>query len=502
MGSGSPNPEWAGYFSRESLPFSRDKPLLISESPKEVRCSPLKLHSTPQEKLLLRGPNRVHQGQPETIPDTMPTCHSATPDTLTADPNSFKDIENRVYPSRNTDMKPSHHPPLYLLVATVSFFLGTVFDPTDKSESSASTNTPAESAIRKTDPASIQPARGESTSVDSQPDASAEVPTTQQDTAPAPRGDITDVPATRPKPASPETKSAAAVAAAPVLKTGLGEVSIFTADNPWNQDVSSLPVHRQSKTWLRAIGLSDGLHPDFGTVWNGSPNGIPYVVVDPDQPKVPVKFEYDDESDPGPYPIPNGVPIEGGANAPFESDRHIILIDPRKKLLYELFQAIPDPIRGWRAGSGAIFDLGSDKLRPDGWTSADAAGLPVFPGLVRYDEVADGEIRHALRFTVERTQRAYIHPARHFASRRSDATLPPMGLRVRLRADYDISEFPRSAQTILTALKRYGMLLADNGSDWFISGAPDPRWKDSELATLKRVRGRDLECVFTGPLKQ
>ena len=399
-------------------------------------------------------------------------------------------------------MKPSHHPPLYLLVATVSFFLGTMIDPNDKSGSSASAEARTGSANQEINPAPARPAISDSIVADSQPDASAEVLTTQEDTTPAPRGDITDSPAARSDPASPETNSSAVPAAAPVLRTPLGEVNIFTADNAWNQDVSSLSVHPQSKTWLRAIGLSDGLHPDFGTVWDGSPNGIPFVVVDSDQPKLPVNFEYDDESDPGPYPIPDGVPIEGGPHASFESDRHIILIDPQKQLLYELFQAIPDPVFGWRAGSGAIFDLGSDKLRPDGWTSADAAGLPVFPGLVRYDEVSDGEIRHALRFTVERTQRAYIHPARHFASRHSDATLPPMGLRVRLRADYDISGFPRSAQVILTALKTYGMLLADNGSDWFISGAPDPRWKDRDLATLKRVRGRDLECVFTGPLKQ
>jgi len=237
-------------------------------------------------------------------------------------------------------------------------------------------------------------------------------------------------------------------------------------------------------------------------VWNGAPNGVPYVIVPPDQPKVPVQFEYDDESDPGPYPIPPGVPIEGGPDAPYDSDRHVILIDPQNRMLYELFQAIPDPIFGWRAGSGAIFDLSSDSLRPDGWTSADAAGLPVFPGLVRYEEVAAGEIRHALRFTVERTQRAYIHPARHFASRDSDPTLPPMGLRVRLRADYDISGFPRSAQVILRALKKYGMFLADNGSDWFITGAPDPRWNDDDLATLKRVKGADFECVDTGQLKR
>ena len=176
------------------------------------------------------------------------------------------------------------------------------------------------------------------------------------------------------------------------------------------------------------------------------------------------------------------------------------MIDAQNRRLYELFNAIPDPVHGWRAGSGAIFDLSSNALRPDGWTSADAAGLPVFPGLVRYEEVAAGEIRHALRFTVQRTQRAYIHPARHFASRSDDPRLPPLGLRVRLQADYDISAFPKTAQVILTALKKYGMLLADNGSDWFISGAPNPKWQDGALATIKRIKGRNLECVVTGPL--
>jgi hypothetical protein len=388
-------------------------------------------------------------------------------------------------------MKPSKHPPLYLLVAVTSFFLGTLADSFGESQSSASAEIPAEPATQAFAALPDNPAP------DNLPNSNTEqAPSAADEFAPPPPGE-NSVPE-----ASPPATSATPTTAVPALKTRLGNVEIFTANNDWNRDISDLPVHKMSSTWVRSIGLSDHLHPDFGPMWRGSPIGIPFVVVDSDQPKVKVKFEYDDESDPGPYPIPKGAPIEGGHDAPYESDRHIIMIDPKKKLLYELFQAIPDPVFGWRAGSGAIFDLSSDKLRPDGWTSSDAAGLPVFPGLVRYDEVADGEIRHAIRFTVERTQRAYIHPARHFASRHTNPTLPPMGLRVRLRADYDISKFPRSAQIVLTALKKYGMLLADNGSNWFISGVPDPRWQNDDLATLKRVKGRDFECVYTGPLKK
>lgn len=297
-----------------------------------------------------------------------------------------------------------------------------------------------------------------------------------------------------------QTGEAERPSAGPQLHTTIGSVEIFPESNEWNQRVDDLPVHEMSSVWLRSIGLDKGLHPDFGTTWRGAPNGIPFVVVSPDQPRVPVTFQYADESDPGPYPIPPNPPIEGGREAPLDSDRHVIMIDPQQRLLYELFHVVPDPVVGWRAGSGAIFDLSRNHYRPLGWTSADAAGLPIFPGLVRYDEVKAGAIRHALRFTVARTQRAYVFPARHFASRSSDPNLPPMGLRVRLRADFDVSGFPPDVQVILTALQRYGMLLADNGSDWFISGAPDPRWNDSELGTLKRVTGRDLECVDTGKL--
>jgi hypothetical protein len=388
-------------------------------------------------------------------------------------------------------MNPSKHPPLYLLVAVTSFFLGTIADSFGESGSPATAETPAE---RSTQAFADRP---DNSAPDNIPDSDTEAASSADDKfEPTPAKKNSD-----PSAGQPAT-SAIPKSAVPVLKTRLGDVEIFTANNDWNRDISALPVHKMSSTWVRSIGLSDHLHPDFGPMWRGSPIGIPYVLVDSDQPKVKVNFEYDDESDPGPYPIPKNAPIEGGHDASYESDRHIIMIDPKKKLLYELFQAIPDPVFGWRAGSGAIFDLSSDKLRPDGWTSSDAAGLPVFPGLVRYDEVAEGEIRHAIRFTVERTQRAYIHPARHFASRHTTPTLPPMGLRVRLRADYDLSKFPPSAKVVLTALKKYGMLLADNCSNWFISGVPDSRWQNDDLATLKRVKGRDFECVYTGPLKK
>ena len=274
---------------------------------------------------------------------------------------------------------------------------------------------------------------------------------------------------------------------------------VFPADNAWNADVSRLPVHPKSRAWLQSVGLDNPVHPDFGTVWNGAPSGIPYVVVHEGQPLVPVTFDYAGESDPGPYPIPARAPIEGGPKA--EGDRHVLVVDVDSRKLYELF-ASRRVEGGWRAGSGAVFDLGSNALRPETWTSADAAGLPVFPGLVRYDEVVEkGAVKHAVRFTVRRTQRGYVHPATHWASSSSDPDLPPMGMRVRLRADYAISGFPKEAQVILTGLKRYGMVLADNGGDWYVSGAPDMRWSDENLQTLKRVKVRDFEVVDTGPVK-
>lgn len=271
---------------------------------------------------------------------------------------------------------------------------------------------------------------------------------------------------------------------------------VFPADNQWNRDISRDPVDPNSAALVKSIGLDKPLHPDFGTTYNGAPNGIPFIVVGAEQPRVPVQFQYKDESDPGPYPVPADAPIEGGPAA--KGDRHVIVIDRDAWKLYELFSAHPGADgKSWHAGSGAIFDLSSNKLRPAGWTSADAAGLPIFPGLVRYDEAVEKKaINHALRFTCVRTRHAYVPPATHFASRLTDANLPPMGMRVRLRADFDISKFPASAQVILTALKKYGMIVADNGSDWFLSGAPDPRWNDDELNTLKRVKGRDFEVIL------
>jgi hypothetical protein len=283
----------------------------------------------------------------------------------------------------------------------------------------------------------------------------------------------------------------------PLLATTFGPVEIFPADNPWNQDISRLEPHPRSATFVASIGPDRPLHPDYGTTWQGAPSGIPYVVVGPDQPRVPVRFEYAAESDPGPYPIPLDAPVEGGPQG--MGDRHVIVIDAAAQKLYETFATHRDG-DGFRAGSGAVFDLTTNALRPAGWTSADAAGLPIFPGLVRYDEVMErGEIRHAVRFTCRRTQRGYVSPATHWASASRDANLPPMGLRMRLRSDYPEKGFPREALVVIRALKIYGMLLADNGGDWFVSGAPDQRWDDEAIATLKRIKGRDFIAVDTGP---
>lgn len=268
----------------------------------------------------------------------------------------------------------------------------------------------------------------------------------------------------------------------------------FPADNPWNTVITNAPVDANSAELIASCGLRN-LHPDFGTTWAGAPNGIPYIVVSGSQPGVPVSFDYADESDPGPYPVPADAPIEGGPQG--DGDRHVIVIDRDDWTLYEMFAAYPgDGGASWRAGSGAVFDLSSNALRPAGWTSADAAGLPIFPGLVRYDEAVEvGEIRHALRFTCPSTRRAYVPPARHWASSQTSDDLPPMGMRVRLRADYDISGFPAEVQVILTALKTYGMFMADNGSGWYISGAPDARWDDDRLGTLKTVPSSAFEVI-------
>ncbi|MDE2126554.1 MAG: hypothetical protein KGJ62_08190 [Armatimonadetes bacterium] len=270
-------------------------------------------------------------------------------------------------------------------------------------------------------------------------------------------------------------------------------LQVFPPDNAWNTPVTDAPVDPLSALYISTIGADTPLHPDFGTVWDGAPLGIPYIYVHSSQPKVPVTFTYNDESDPGPYPIPDNAPIEGGPNS--DGDRHVLVIDVDSHILYELYNARKTS-DGWSADSGAIYHLDSNKLRPAGWTSADAAGLPIFPGLVRYDELErDKAIRHALRFTCQHTQRAYVYPARHFASKSSNPSLPPMGMRVRLRADFDTSSFSSKPRIILKALKEYGMFLADNGGNWFLSGAPDPRWSDEVLHTLTRVHGRDFEVI-------
>lgn len=273
----------------------------------------------------------------------------------------------------------------------------------------------------------------------------------------------------------------------------------FPDDNWWNTDISASPVDANSATLISSCGLT-GLHPDFGTVWAGAPNGIPYVLVRGTQKLVPVTFQYASESDPGPYPIPKNAPIEGGPNG--TGDRHVLVLDVDHKLLYELFDA--HPVNGgasWTAGSGAKFDMASNALRPMYWTSADAAGLPIFPGLVRYDEAVElGKIEHALRFTCPRTRRAFVDPARHYASTDVSASLPPMGMRVRLRANFDITPFPAEVRVILTAMKKYGMMVADNGSSWYVSGAPDARWSDANLATLRNVPASAFDVVQMGTI--
>jgi hypothetical protein len=268
----------------------------------------------------------------------------------------------------------------------------------------------------------------------------------------------------------------------------------FPVDNAWNRDVSGAAIDANSDNLIASCGATRTLHPDFGTVYDGAPWGIPYITVRGTQQRVDVTFDYADESDPGPYPVPPDAPIEGGAGS--SGDRHVIVVDTDNWKLYELFDA--HPVSGgarWTAGSGAVFDLTSNALRPEGWTSADAAGLPIFPGLVRYDEVAAGSITHAMRFTCPSTRRAYVPPARHYASSSTNVNLPPMGMRVRLKANTDISGFPDDVRVILAAMKKYGMLLADNGSGFFVSGAPDPRWNDANIDTMKRLHGSDFEVV-------
>jgi len=292
---------------------------------------------------------------------------------------------------------------------------------------------------------------------------------------------------------------AAAAAQAPRLPAAPA-CPIFPADNPWNRRVDRLPVAANSRAIVASIGAGAGLHADFGSgLHEGRPIGIPITVVSgKSTPKYLPAFAYAGESDRGPYPIPRDVRIEGGRSA--EGDRHALIVDRESCTLYELYALSPRGA-GWSAGSGAIWSLRSNRVRPAGWTSADAAGLPILPGLARFDEVARGRIDHALRFTVERTRRAYVYPARHFASDLTDPRLPPMGLRLRLRVAYPLAGFPRQARVLLEALKRYGMIVADNGSSWFVSGAPDPHWSNDDLRTIDRVKGSDFEVVDTRSLR-
>jgi hypothetical protein len=269
---------------------------------------------------------------------------------------------------------------------------------------------------------------------------------------------------------------------------------MLPADNIWNTRVDTLPLDPSSAAYVATIGGSATMHADFGSgLWNGGPIGIPYVIVNGGQPKVPVQFRVARESDPGPYPIPPNAPIEGGAGS--SGDRHVLVVDKGTCRLYELFSAYPNGDGSWRAYSGAVFDLRSNALRPDTWTSADAAGFPILPGLVRYDEVASGVIRHAIRFTAPQTRDAHVWPATHDASSLTGAQYPPMGQRFRLKSGFDETSFSPQVQVILRAMKTYGIVLADNGSPWYISGAPDARWNNTVLHELHRVPGSAFEAV-------
>ena len=274
----------------------------------------------------------------------------------------------------------------------------------------------------------------------------------------------------------------------------LGGCPMFPANNVWNARVDSLPVDSHSATYINFIGASTTLHPDFGSAyWAGGPIGIPYATVPSTQTAVAINYiEFGSESDPGPFPIPPTAPVEYGG------DHHVLIVQRGACYLYELYHAALLPNASWNAGSGAKYNLNSNALRPAGWTSADAAGLPMLPGLARYDEVAAGEIRHAIRFTVRDTNGTYIWPARHLTGcdPANCATAPPMGQRFRLKSSFNISTFSRDTQVILTAFKRYGIIIADNGSDWYIGGAPDARWDDGTLVDeFNLVHGSDFEAV-------
>jgi hypothetical protein len=272
-------------------------------------------------------------------------------------------------------------------------------------------------------------------------------------------------------------------------------VPIYPSDHIWNTRADSLPVSPLSAEYVRIIGSAANAHADFGSgLYEGSPIGIPYNIVNGSQPKKTIQFDYGDESDPGPYPVPDYPFIEGG------SDHHLLIIDRDTTILYELFAAEKRMDGSWVAGSGAIFNLSDYTLRPSGWTSADAAGLAILPGLARYDEVNAGEINHALRFTAPSTGRAYVWPARHYASSITDPAYPPMGQRFRLKSSFNTSGYPYQTRVVLDSLKKYGMILSDNGAPWYISGVPDDRWDNGDLHTLHQLKGSDFEAVDSGSL--
>lgn len=313
---------------------------------------------------------------------------------------------------------------------------------------------------------------------------------------PGPVGPQQTVPPTAtPTPSGAPSPSPTPVGTTPA-EPMIDNCQVFPSDNPWNTDISKYPVDPNSANYLASMNASTkNLHPDFGS---NPTYGIPYITVPGTQPKVPITFTaYGDQSDPGPYPFPSNAPVEGGSNS--TGDRHVIVIDRDNCVLYETFDShYVGP--GWDAGSGAVFHFNSNALRPDEWTSADAAGLPIFAGLVRYYEVQQGAIDHALRFTVHQTQEGFIHPATHWASSSTNPNLPPMGLRVRLKASYNISHFTGESKVVLVALKRYGMIVADNGSDWFITGETNTSWNDNDLDQLKTVPASAFEVVKTGAI--
>ena len=314
--------------------------------------------------------------------------------------------------------------------------------------------------------------------------------------ADSPRGDINLSSPIRVTPGS-ITADSVGTNVSPTLASGpsVSGVPVFPLDHIWNTRVDSLPVDSRSADYVRTIGSTAHLHADFGSgMYEGTPIGIPYNIVNGSQERKTVIFEYSDESDAGPYPIPDNPVIEGGA------DHHLVIIDRDAKILYELYATEKQADGSWAAGSGAVFDLSGYTLRPSGLTSADAAGLAILPGLVRYDEVSAGEINHALRFTAPSTRRAYIWPARHYASSVTNPAYPPMGQRFRLKSSFNISGYPYQARIVLEALKKYGMVLSDNGAPWYITGAPDERWDNDALHTLHQLKGSDFEAVDCSPL--